>query len=136
MSDATAAYIDQLFRTLSSNPTAQDLDLLVEGYTRVGYLAAQAEGDAEMAEAERKFHEATAYSEAKSGSPGERVTDEAAKNLAYLRTYDYRKAEIKAREKAQKLKNLLGSCEQAIMAIKFLGRYEVSPSPTIRGPRA
>ena len=128
-------YVAELFKVLSSNPTAQNLDFLVEGYTRMGYLAAQAESDAEYAEAQRKYEEATAYADAKSDhEPGERVTDSAAQSIAFVRTFDRRKEEIKAREKAQKLKNLLLALEQAINAIKFLGRYDSPISPTIRTP--
>ena len=113
-------YLLQVFRTLNSNPTAADIDFLVEAYARVGYLAADAEGLAEQAEAERKHAEATAYLDAK--RLGDKVTDRRADAIAMQATKEYRDGEVEARTKARKLKNLLNSIEQAINAVKYLGR--------------
>lgn len=119
MSDQSQ-YLLTVLAKLQSNPTAQDIDLLVEAYSRVGYIAADAEGLAEQAEAERKHAEAEAYLTAKRAEG--KVTDKEAETRALLATKDYRYREVEARTKARKLKNLLESIEQAINAIKFLGR--------------
>lgn len=113
-------YLTRLIAKLQLNPTGQDIDYLVEAYARVGYLAAEAEGLAEQAEAVRKHREAEEYLHAKQS--GEKVTDKMAETLALSFTKEERDAEVEARTKARKLKNLLNSIEQAINAIKFLGR--------------
>lgn len=130
-------FVADLLARLSSNPTAQDLDYLVEAYTKVGYVAAQAQALAEQAEAERKYQEATKASEVRQmvAASGDRITEKAVENAVYVATYDYKKAEIRAAEKAAKLKNLLAATGEAINAIKFLGRYDSPVSPTIRGPQ-
>lgn len=113
-------YLLRVLTTLQSNPTAADIDFLVEAYVRVGYLAAEAEGLAEQAEAVRKHREAEEYLHAKRS--GEKVTDKMAETLALSFTKEERNAEVEARTKARKLKNLLNSVEQAINAVKFIGR--------------
>lgn len=116
--------LQKLMAVLASSPTSADLDYLVSEYTYVGYLAATAESDAEMAEAERKHAEATMAAEIreKAAANGDKVTEAAIGAKAMILTFDHKKAEIRAYEKARKLKNLLESVEQAINAIKFLGR--------------
>lgn len=116
--------LTQLMTILATSPTTADLDYLVSQYTYIGYLAAQAESDAEMAEAERKHAEATTAADIrdKAAVSGEKVTESSVNAKALVLTYDHKKAEIRAYEKARKLKNLLYSVEQAINAIKFLGR--------------
>lgn len=133
-----AKYIQTVLAVLQSNPTAQNLDFLVTAYTNVGYLAATAESDAEMAEAQRKFDEATTSSEVReeAARQGHKLTaDQVAAKVTVL-TFDAKKAEVKAYERARKLKNLLQSIEQAINAIKFLGRYDsaVNLGPQDRVP--
>lgn len=115
-------YVTKVLAVLQSGPTSGDLDFLVEAYANVGYLAAQAEGDADMAEAKRKHEEAVAYLEAKKS--GDKMTDKQAEATAQVATWHFRNAELEARTKARKLRNLLESVEQAINAIKFLGRYD------------
>lgn len=113
-------YLGQVLRTLSNNPTAAELDYLIEAYTTLGYLAANAEGLAEAAENKRKYEEAQAYLASKSN--GEKVTERQAEANAALATRIYRDEEVEARVKARKIKNLHDALEQAINAIKFLGR--------------
>lgn len=113
-------YLADVLRTLSSNPTAAELDYLIEAFTTVGFLAAQAEGLAEAAENKRKYEEAQAYLASKSN--GEKMTERQAEANALLATRIYRDEEVEARVKARKIKNLLDSLEQTINAIKFLGR--------------
>lgn len=115
----------RVFTVLQQGPTSADLGYLIEEFTYLGYLAAQAESMAEMAEAQRKHEWATSYAEVKSGEG--KVTDAFAQAQADILTFDFKKAEVKAYEKARKMKNLLNSIEQAINAIKFLGRQTDAP---------
>lgn len=117
---ADGNYLLRVLGVLQSNPTAAEIDFLVEAYSRVGYLAAEAEGVAEQAESERKHAEAQAYYQSKVS--GEKVTDKFAETAALIATKEFRDKEVEARTSARKLKNLLDSIEQAINAIKFLGR--------------
>lgn len=113
-------YVIRLIQTLNSNPTAAELDLLVEGYSNIGYLLAEAEGLAEEAENVRKHNEASNYLSVKQS--GERVTDKQAESQALVMSKADRDREVAAFVKARKLKNLRDSIEQAINAIKYLGR--------------
>ena len=111
-------YLAEVMGVLRTNPTAAHLDYLVEAYARVGYLAAEAEGLAEQAEATRKHEEAQSFlSEKTSGG-----TVKEAEVRAMVAARPYYVAEVEAMTKARKVKNLLNSIEQAINAIKFLGR--------------
>jgi hypothetical protein len=73
-----------------------------------------------MAYAIRKNEEATAFRKAMQS--GERVSASAAERLAELEVWDLRQAEIEAKTKATKIKNLLQSITEAINGIKYLGR--------------
>jgi hypothetical protein len=115
-------YIKQVLLVLQDNPTASNLDFLVTAYTNLGYLSADAQQQADEADARRKYEVANAYLNAKKS--GDKVTDRQAEALAEVQTWDYRTAAIEAAAKASKLKNLLQSVEQAINAIKFIGRYD------------
>lgn len=117
-------YVGQVFSLLNSNPTQQNLDELVEAHVRIGYLAAQAEGEYESAADQRKYEEANAYLAAKRS--GEKVTDKMADTLASVACKQYRDAESEAKVRYRKIANLLESIEQAINAIKFLGRFDSS----------
>jgi hypothetical protein len=112
-------YVAEVLAKLSSNPTAQDLDYFIEAHAKVGYLAGVAQSIAEQREADRKFHEAQSYADARrNGSKS--ATD--AQASATIATKDQRDSEITARGNAVKMKNLLDSIEQAINGIKYLGR--------------
>lgn len=128
-----AQYMQRVMATLQSNPTGANLDFLVEAYANLGYVAATAEGDAEAAEAKRKYQEATAAADVRKAAAnmGEKITAGEVESRVTVLTYDWKVTEIEAREKATKIKNLLQSVEQAINAIKFLGRYD-SPINTTR----
>jgi len=117
-------YVESVFALLNSNPTQQNLDELVEAHVRIGYLAATAEGEYEAATDYRKYMEANAYLEAKKS--GEKVTDKAAETAAFVACKEYRDAESEAKVRYRKIANLLESIEQAINAIKFLGRFDSS----------
>jgi hypothetical protein len=125
---AQTEYIKRVLATLQNNPTNADLDFLVEAHASIGYLAATAESDAEMAEAQRKYDEATAAARIREDAlvSGIKVTADTVTAKVAVETFDSKKAEVKAYEKARKLKNLLESVEQAINAIKFIGRTEYS----------
>ena len=116
----TNEYVAEVLAKLSDNPTAQDLDYLIEAHARIGYLAAQARGRAEQAEATRKFQRASAYAAARESGRAKSATD--ADNIALVETRDYEIAEIRARETSAKIGNLLSSIEQSINGLKFLGR--------------
>lgn len=113
-------YIAEVLAKLSDNPTAQDLDYFIEAHARVGYLAAVARGRAELAESTAKFKRASEYAEARSSGLARSATD--AEQHAIVASRDEDEAAIRAREAATKMMNLLNSIEQAINAIKYLGR--------------
>ena len=115
-------YVAEVFALLNSNPTSQNLDQLVEAHVRIGYLVAEAEGLYDSAVDERKYQEANAYLSAKKS--GDKVTDKAADTAAFVECKEYRDREAEAKVRFKKVANLLESIEQAINAIKFLGRYD------------
>ncbi len=123
-------YVADVLAKLSSNPTSQDLDFLIEAHAQIGYLAATARGRAESAEATRKYERASAYARARESGRSKSATD--ADQLAITETRDYEIAEVRARETAAKLANLLGSIEQAINGIKYLGRQTDVSLPLTR----
>jgi hypothetical protein len=120
-------YANRVLAVLRSNPTAQNLDFLVQAYATLGYVAADAEGIAERAEFTRKYHEAQHYLAEK--RRGERITERMAESVATIETKEQREAEIEARTSARKMKNLLFAVEQAINAIKHLDRIGPAPGP-------
>jgi hypothetical protein len=113
-------YVAEVIEKLTSSPTAQDMDYLVQAYTTLGYYAATVQGEADFAEAQRKYAEAEAIKEAKESDPKTPQTQLEA--IAAVKAWEYRRAEIKARTNAKKLTNLWLSVEQAINAVKFLER--------------
>src|SRR5436853_7231896 len=120
--EISPSYINKTLERLTQNPTAQDLDWLVEAYTYFGYIEATATGDADLAEAERKYAESEAIQEAKIAN--EKASQAVLEAIATVKTRDYRLAEIKARTNARKISNAWRSIEQTINAIKFLGRFD------------
>lgn len=133
---ADAQYIGRVLATLQSNPTSAELDFLVSAFANIGYLAAVAETEAEMAEAQRKFDEATAAAQMRedAAAQGTKPTADYVAAKVTVLTFDSKKAEVKAYERSRKLKNLLESIEQAINAIKFLGRFDSSINTADRVP--
>ena len=129
-------FVGRLFARLNQNPTAADLDFLVESYNTVGYLAAEAEGLAEQAEAERKYWEASYYLTVRKDAieRGEKVTERQVEAERELLLKGWRVAEAEARTKSRKLKNLYGAVEQAINAIKHLSKQEGYVTGTVRLP--
>ena len=123
-------YVATVFALLNSNPTQANMDELVEAHVRIGYLAAQAESEHERAVDIRKYNEANAYLAAKKA--GEKVTDKVAEAQALIECAAYREEEAEAKVRYRKIANLLESIEQAINAIKFLGRFDSSAISTPR----
>ena len=115
------AFMKKTMQTLMNNPTGADIDFLIEAHTRIGYVAAEAQGEADFAYAVRKNAEADAWKTIMSGP--EKVSVAAADRLAELEVWDLRQAEIKAAEKSKKINNLLDSIREAVNGIKFLGRH-------------
>lgn len=113
-------YVARVIAVLSQNPTAAELDFLVEAFSNIGYLLSEAEGLADEAENVRKHNEASNYLTVKQS--GDKMTDKQAEAQATIMGVNDRKREVEARVKARKLKNLRDSIEQTINAIKFLGR--------------
>lgn len=118
-----ATFMRQVMKVLTNNPTSQDLDFLIEAHTKLGYLAGQASGEADMAYAVRKHEEASAF--ARALTSGERVSAAAAERLAELEVWELKQNEVTARERSTKIDNLLRSVTEAINGIKFLGRMGV-----------
>lgn len=123
-------YLELVMEKLEDNPTSGDLDFFLEAYARVGYLASEAEQRASLAEAQRKFDEASAYVDARQNGAKTGVDATASATVA---TKDSRDAEVIARGKAVKLKHLLNSIEQTINGIKYLGRQTDAPMNLPRG---
>jgi hypothetical protein len=117
-------YVSDVFKKLSNSPTSQDLDYLLEAYTKIGYYVAAAIGDADLAEAQLEYDQAQVKQEVKQQS--EKVTAAVMEAQATIATFDQRKIAIKSRTDARKLMNLYQSVEQAINAIKYLGRMDSS----------
>lgn len=113
-------FMARVMSTLTNNPTSSELDFLIQAHARIGYLAGVAESEAEMSYAIRKNQEATAYKNIMNGP--EKVTAAAAERLAELEVWELRQAEIEAKSRAVKIKNLLSSVTECINGIKFLGR--------------
>lgn len=112
------AHVLQMLGT--GQATTQNLDDYVIGYAVLGRIVAVAQGEAERAEQERKVAWAREFANAKSST--EKVSDKLAEVKADLAVEDLRFAEIKARERLTNLRNTWQAIEQAINAIKFLGR--------------
>lgn len=115
-----ADYMKRVMRTLTNNPTAADIDFLVEAFTRVGYLAGEAEKEADMAYARRKYSEAEIWKSLSADEP--RKTAAAIEKLVELEVHAARVDEVEAKARATKIKNLLNAIQEAINAIKFIGR--------------
>ncbi len=113
-------YVAEVLEKLQTNPTAQDLDYFIEAHARVGYLVSTARGRAEFAESNLKFQRATRYAESRQSGEAKSAGD--ADALAVIATIDTERESIRSREIYSKLANLLGSIEQAINGIKYLGR--------------
>lgn len=126
--DQQQQYITEVLHTIQNNPTSASLDYLVSAFANIGYLAATAQSDAEMAEAQRKYDEATHAAAIRENAAisGNKITAEQVSAKVAIECFDSKKAEIKAYERARKLKNLQDSVEQAINAIKHLSRMEYS----------
>lgn len=118
-------YVKKVYTTLSSNPTSQDLDFLLEAYNKMGYFVACAVGDADAEDAKLDYDIAVAKDEMRRSSM-DKVTVATLDAHAVIKTYDQRKAAIKSRTDARKLMNLYQSIEQAINAVKYLGRMDNS----------
>lgn len=120
MQETDVKFMAKVMRVLTGNPTAADIDFLIQAHTKIGYLAAEAQAEAEFAYAVRKNAEATAWREAMNGEG--KITAAAAERSAELAVWDLRQAEVKANERSKKISNLLSSVTEAINGIKFLGR--------------
>lgn len=117
-------YVAKAIDILRSKPTAGDIDFLVSAYHVIGNLAAEAEGLAEERENRRKHVEANEYLRAKldAEKAGKRLTEREAEAVAMSEAFPERTFEVEARTNARKLRNLMLSLQEAINAIKFLGR--------------
>ena len=118
--EADKTFMARVIKTLTNNPTSADIDFLIEAHTKIGYLAAEAQAEADFAYAVRKNAEASAWRNAMSGP--NKITAAAAERFAELEVWDLRQEEIKANERSKKISNLLQSVIEAINGIKYLGR--------------
>lgn len=128
------AFLQHTMQLLQSNPTAQNLDSLISAYAIIGNLAADAQAIADEAEMHRKYAQAEQFKTAKEIQSDKPLSDSAANNYAMLHTREEQREEINARTRAKKIVNLLSAVEQCIHAIKYLGRYDATPSATINLP--
>lgn len=104
----------------SGEALAQHVEDYVVGYHVLGNLVAQAQAVAETAEMRTKVEWAEAFTKAKEGE--NKVSDAMARAQADIAVQDWRKAEIRARERLLKLKGTRDAVQEAIWAIKYLGR--------------
>jgi hypothetical protein len=113
-------YITSVLNKLQDNPTDSDIDFLIEAHARIGYLSAMAQGIADELEAKRKYTEAEVVNQVKLDDP--KAPASVLEARATLGAWSARQEEVKARTQARKIYNLHSSVEQAINAIKYLGR--------------
>ena len=123
-------YLQEVMEKLENNPTSAELDFFLEAYARVGYLVSVAQGRRDLAVAERKYAQASAYAEAKRNGAKTAADAEAA---SIIGTRDAVLAEVTAAEAFTKISNLLDSIEQAINGIKYIGRQTDAPMTLPRG---
>lgn len=116
-------YLKRVWQALTKGPTQQDLPFLIEAYTKVGYLLAEAKSDAADAATVRKHEEAQEWIKAKQTVPegGKPVSDTIADKIALVATFSLRRNEVAAERKAVKLSHLRESVYQAISVIKNQG---------------
>lgn len=120
-------YLKTVFQVLTNNPTAQNLDFLIEAYAKVGYLVSQAKQEADLARTVRKHEEANEFLKAKSSTvDGKPISDGLAERMAIIATFTLRKAEIEADAKALKVTNLLDALRECLWSIRHLGKYDSS----------
>lgn len=127
-------FLKNTMDVLRRNPTAVDLDSLLSSYAILGNLAADAQALAEEAEMRRKYAQAEAFKRAKEIRSDKPLSDSSANNFALLETLVEQQEEIDARTKAKKITHLLEAVEQSIHAVKFLGRYDTTPTNAISLP--
>jgi hypothetical protein len=118
--DIDQKYVMKVYRTITNNPTAAELDFLIEAHGKIGYMAAVAQGEAEQAESMRKYQDATTWRKVKDDNP--KYTAAQVEAMVFIETFDYRKDENKKAEEAKKIANLLDSIRESINGIKYLGR--------------
>lgn len=104
----------------SGQALAQDVEDYVVGFAVLGGLVAEAQAEAESAEMRTKMAWAEALTKAKEGE--NKVSDTVAKAQADLAVETEKRTEIKARERLLKLKSTRDAVQEAIWAIKYLGR--------------
>ena len=118
--DIDGVYVNRVIDVMFDNPTASEMGFLVEAYAKIGYYAASAESEAELAEASRKMGQADILLKYKQENP--KATAQMVDAYVTLSSAGLQGTEDRARANARKLKNLHESIEQAINAIKFLER--------------
>jgi hypothetical protein len=115
-------YVNHVLTLLTGNPTASDIDELVEAYATIGWYAQEAEREYELKELTRKIAQADATVRVKMNDP--KATANIVEAQVMIDTRELQSAEVSARANARKLKGLQESIEQTINAIKFLGRND------------
>jgi len=122
MVQSAGEVVSRAIQLTTGNPTVESLDELIQVFSEVSWLAADAESLAERAEMGRKQVQATAYVKRKMEDP--KATAAFVEAQVTMDTRTAIETEVDARSKARRLKALLESLEQSINAIKFLGRMD------------
>jgi hypothetical protein len=118
--DIDGTYVNRVMDVMFHQPTAQDIDFLVEAYAKVGYYTAVAEGQAAEAETAYKMAQADTFLRERMADPKATIaTLEAKVTMETLNTLN---EFTKAKSDYTKLRSLRDAVEQAINAIKFLER--------------
>lgn len=119
-----SAYVNNVFKLMTNQPTAAQLDELLEAYATIGYYVAVANGDADWDEAQLDYDEAQAKRDYRLAN--DKASAVVLDSHATIATWTQRQKAIKSRTEARKLYNLMNSIEQTINAVKFLGRMDNS----------
>lgn len=111
-------FLKEVFRKLTNSPTSDDTGFLLEAYTKIGHLLAEAKSAADDADAVRRKAEAEEYLRAKQSGETAKVTDSMAEKMAQIATFDLRRKQTEAERKALKLRHLRESVYQALSTVR------------------
>lgn len=115
-------FLKEVFRKLTSGVGALDVPFLIEAYTKVGHLLAEAKAEADDAAAVRKHEYSKAFLEAKQRE--EKVTDAIADKIATVAVFGLVRREAEMERRVAKIRHLRESVYQALSSTRA-GTIEV-----------
>lgn len=113
-------YVREAYKLVSSNPTSQHLDELIEAHTQVSYFLYRAETATNKAEAEYKLALAKSVLKGKAEDP--KRTQQMLDAQALIDANDVFTEYLTHKAMHTQLRLLLQSITEAINGIKFIGR--------------